>query len=1383
MPDIKFKSEDGRTLSYQTQGAAPTDVEIWEMYKLSRPPDKVAEIEARYMSRLSPGQARTFTISGLLPGRDIQVPFSRPHTMPAGGPGVGMPLETTEAPEGAWEAALSQPGQVVTQQQIEARQTADPRTMTSWIEPPTPGQPGSRGYVEEVVATAPATTGFMTGVVPGAVAGVASPLYGKGREDIGQKLEHVEQKLETQVREGQGFWNAWGKNITDDAGEFMEAMDQMAPAMERWHSDQAKRPAGEGFVEGVERGFEFGMAVPEQIYSEFAALGRSPIDYLTTNPVGTLTVLAPIASSLVKAGYLAASFPVMKLIERSRRIKAGESAEGASRAASETAKRQQDLRVLTLDEDGNVTSVSVHDLHGRPVVEGPGMGPIPRATVEPTPPADPLALPGGTWPVDVPQLPRAPLSGQQAAMEAAVLDEFVRAHPPQGGITGRLDDWILKQRMEQATTVPPRVTRGMGLPPQEARAIATQALDATPAQLAEHFQITVKEVAPRIKRLRRKYAEDMVKRAKEGGALEVIPLPEQTYIQISEGIQAKARVYPPGMQRPAVTPPEPVAPPKPPPVVPRTGKTKPIPKTRAGEGEYSIPKMEAERPWGPPPQARVLVDDVVERANKTRSSKNASSAATGAGVEAVELGVEIVEPGKHAITRPKRLQLGLNVEIQGAETLSGWVDDAIREGYNITSADASRARVIADQVLDSPRPLSKIEEVGLAMRRHQMERTYDDLLAQLERAKEAGADPTEIARITRSLDDVLAEFDVVTRASELGGTEWGRAGVARQRDIRTDFSKAGLRRTAEKAKKGALTPEEQAIFNEASEKMLPLVDELKRLKVERGELSEALEAISEGTKTGSPSRVKQLEEAIDAIDSKIAKVETDLVPIHTRLGMELAKVLPPGDLAVKMTFGVLEALKTLAASIDLSYLGRQAAHVTFNPRRWRMTTSALKDSVKMWREPEFYQKFINELSNTPQGKTLSEKGLVFTDISKRKAFDPADAGRLNNAEESIRSPIGEIFQAIEPSDVTGALEALGSGTSIPASLIRSGGVQFASDKLAKTLNVWGDLITGSNRAYTGYLNSIRFELAKNLLRMDKNGESPLSMNDQLFLIDHVNKMTGRGTMFGTEATHSGRQFFNTANVVFFAPQLKLAQIQAPLKWLDVGGKFGKGGIRARAMVARDIAEPVATRLALMWLAEQNHADVGWDLTDGTRWGKIGYRVGSWNTAVDLWGGANSPYRLLLETAFAKGRYTRRGDFIEYGEGNSAAQAAFGHAMRYWTAPGPSALTNLLFMEDVFGYNPESKPLHIAETIGGLGITISGANAIKLMSHGLIEEGLPGLAAGTALAGLEIMGMATSADFTKPPLRRVLEGMDLLSRPEYPPELIKKSTLEYPVKEY
>ena len=70
-----------------------------------------------------------------------------------------------------------------------------------------------------------------------------------------------------------------------------------------------------------------------------------------------------------------------------------------------------------------------------------------------------------------------------------------------------------------------------------------------------------------------------------------------------------------------------------------------------------------------------------------------------------------------------------------------------------------------------------------------------------------------------------------------------------------------------------------------------------------------------------------------------------------------------------------------------------------------------------------------------------------------------------------------------------------------------------------------------------------------------------------------------------------------------------------------------------------------------------------------------------------------------------------------------------------------------------------------------------------MSHGLIEEGLPGFAAGAALSAVEFFGGATSADFTKLPHRRVLENMDLLSPPEPAPELIKKSTLEYPLTEY
>lgn len=102
-------------------------------------------------------------------------------------------------------------------------------------------------------------------------------------------------------------------------------------------------------------------------------------------------------------------------------------------------------------------------------------------------------------------------------------------------------------------------------------------------------------------------------------------------------------------------------------------------------------------------------------------------------------------------------------------------------------ADLPNTRRIAESVVDTPRGMSDTETLSNTMRRAQIKRDHGELSPKIARLVDEGKGFTEAVQLRRDLAEIEAEFDLLSRANKLAGTEAGRGFRARQLALNESF--------------------------------------------------------------------------------------------------------------------------------------------------------------------------------------------------------------------------------------------------------------------------------------------------------------------------------------------------------------------------------------------------------------------------------------------------------------------------------------------------------------------------------------------------------------------------------------------------------------------
>lgn len=163
------------------------------------------------------------------------------------------------------------------------------------------------------------------------------------------------------------------------------------------------------------------------------------------------------------------------------------------------------------------------------------------------------------------------------------------------------------------------------------------------------------------------------------------------------------------------------------------------------------------------------------------------------------------------------------------EEVASWVEQAVTQNAKGRSR-VDDAGAIATAVLVRPHQLDKVEQAALVIATAKTRKAYMDALSDV---AAAANNPDDLAKAQKRRAAAVETYDLLTKAANIGGTEWGRAGAAR-RWIAVDLERFDMvsmveRIEAEKGK-GTIAPEVLAEIKENT-------DELKQVEEEAGKIA------------------------------------------------------------------------------------------------------------------------------------------------------------------------------------------------------------------------------------------------------------------------------------------------------------------------------------------------------------------------------------------------------------------------------------------------------------------------------------------------------------------------------------------------------------------
>ncbi len=178
--------------------------------------------------------------------------------------------------------------------------------------------------------------------------------------------------------------------------------------------------------------------------------------------------------------------------------------------------------------------------------------------------------------------------------------------------------------------------------------------------------------------------------------------------------------------------------------------------------------------------------------------------------ETVETDFTKATSAKQASLAEDRKSMGLD-EINSKSRRSWETALKKAKGDNLPS----KANRIAEEVNTSPRPLTDIETAGVTIRMAELKNEHKEAMEAVAKATDDGDIKTKSAEIQR----IETEFDALTRAVHVSGTEKGRALAAQKLTINKDFSLISVLNRAKVAAGKKLTQVQQKLFGGLTEKL------------------------------------------------------------------------------------------------------------------------------------------------------------------------------------------------------------------------------------------------------------------------------------------------------------------------------------------------------------------------------------------------------------------------------------------------------------------------------------------------------------------------------------------------------------------------------------
>lgn len=279
---------------------------------------------------------------------------------------------------------------------------------------------------------------------------------------------------------------------------------------------------------------------------------------------------------------------------------------------------------------------------------------------------------------------------------------------------------------------------------------------------------------------------------------------------------------------------------KAPPLVPIESTEQPTPAGTPAEAAAKLaPQGEALAPQGEKTE-KAKLEEQAQKLEKEPKPLNAEK-------DIDEDEMPSVTSARQAMIADDRKALGLD-EMASTER-KGWqksLSNANKKGI------PDRAMRIAQEVNETPRALDDEETAGLVVRAARLKNEYKNLMTEINKADDAG-----MKSLSAEAERIEAEFEILSRAIHLSGTEKGRALVAQKLTINQDYNLISVKSRAKAAKGKALTVDESQRLTEATNQLEQANTKIVELERQINEMS-AKRAIKErGIKRYSKMSLEQ----------------------------------------------------------------------------------------------------------------------------------------------------------------------------------------------------------------------------------------------------------------------------------------------------------------------------------------------------------------------------------------------------------------------------------------------------------------------------------------------------------------------------------------------
>ena len=229
--------------------------------------------------------------------------------------------------------------------------------------------------------------------------------------------------------------------------------------------------------------------------------------------------------------------------------------------------------------------------------------------------------------------------------------------------------------------------------------------------------------------------------------------------------------------------------------------------------------------------------------------------------QAAEAQVAKLTSARKAQTAQDREALGLSeLDSPPRRAWQQDLDDAVAQGI------PERADRLAAEVVAKPRAFSSTETAGVVTAAAQLKNEHAELTTQIGESEDAA----DIAALSAEATRVEQEFDLLTEALRVSGTEKGRALAAQKLTINQDFRLVSVLNRAKTAKGRVLTPTQRNTFDRLINQLEAKNAETTRLQAEVKRLT-AARAVRKSRSRVPKNRITR-ESDLDALYAKAGRL-------------------------------------------------------------------------------------------------------------------------------------------------------------------------------------------------------------------------------------------------------------------------------------------------------------------------------------------------------------------------------------------------------------------------------------------------------------------------------------------------------------------------------